>query len=95
MTPKLSLAALGTIKGVKKVLAPSKWPSKWLKKLLSRKKKIMSRSFLNSGTLIVICYSHQTDKGEETEGSEREGLEMEGLEREKLKREDVKRLFFV
>jgi hypothetical protein len=26
---------------------------KWLKKLLSRKKKIMSRSFLNSGTLIV------------------------------------------
>jgi len=42
-----------------------------------------------------FCYSHQTDKGEETEGSEREGLEMEGLERERLKREDVKRLFFV
>jgi hypothetical protein len=52
LTPKLSLAALGA-KGVKKVLAPSKCPSKWHKKLLSRKKKIMSRSFLNSGTLIV------------------------------------------
>ena len=38
-------------------LAPSKCPSKWLKKLLSRKKKIMSRSFLNSGTLIVILSS--------------------------------------
>jgi hypothetical protein len=35
-------------------LAPSKCPSKWLKKLLSRKKKIMPRSFLNSGTLTVI-----------------------------------------
>ncbi len=33
---------------------PSKCPSKRLKKLLSRKKKIMSRIFLNSGTLIVI-----------------------------------------
>ncbi len=40
LTPKLSLAALGTLKGVKKVLAPSKCPSKWLKKLLSRKKKL-------------------------------------------------------
>jgi hypothetical protein len=45
LTPKLSLAALWTILGVKKVLAPSKW----LKKLLSCKKKFMSRSFLNSG----------------------------------------------
>ncbi len=35
-------------------MAPSKCPSKWLKKLLSHKKKIMSCSFLNSGTLIVI-----------------------------------------
>jgi hypothetical protein len=40
LTPKLSLAALGKISGVKKVLAPSKCPSKWLKKLLSRKKKL-------------------------------------------------------
>ncbi len=32
---------------LKKVLAPSKCPSKWLIKLLSHKKKIMSRSFLN------------------------------------------------
>ncbi len=38
----------------KKVLAPSKCPSKWLIKWLSRQKKIISRSFLNSGTLIVI-----------------------------------------
>ncbi len=37
-------------------MAPSKCPSKRLKKLLSRKKKIMSRIFLNSGTLIVIVY---------------------------------------
>ena len=29
LTPKLSLAALGTIFGVKKVLAPSKYPLKW------------------------------------------------------------------
>ena len=35
---------------------PSKCPSKRLKKLLSRKKIIMYRSFLNSGTLIVIIY---------------------------------------
>jgi hypothetical protein len=34
LTPKLSLAAPGTIYGVKKVLAPSKCPSKRLKKLL-------------------------------------------------------------
>jgi hypothetical protein len=47
---------LGTILGVKKVLAPSKCPLKWLIKLLSHKKKIMSCSFLNSGTLIVIIY---------------------------------------
>jgi hypothetical protein len=53
LTPKLSLAALRTIEGVKKVLAPSKCPSIWLIKLLYHKK-IMSRSFLNSGTLIVI-----------------------------------------
>ena len=53
LTPKLSLTALGTIYRVKKVLAPSKCPSKRLKKLLSRKKKILSRIFLNSGTLIV------------------------------------------
>jgi hypothetical protein len=36
-TITLFLAALGTIKGVKKVLAPSKCPSKWLIKLLSHK----------------------------------------------------------
>jgi hypothetical protein len=29
LTPKLSLAALGAILGVKKVLAPSKYPLKW------------------------------------------------------------------
>jgi hypothetical protein len=33
LTPKLSLAALETIEGVKKVLAPSKCPKKWLIKL--------------------------------------------------------------
>ncbi len=40
LTPKLSLAALGTILGVKKVLASSKCPSKWLIMWLSRKKKL-------------------------------------------------------
>ncbi len=40
-------------------MAPSKCPLKWLIKWLSREKKIMSRSFLNSGTLIVICDSNQ------------------------------------
>ncbi len=35
-------------------MAPSKCPLKWLIKSLSHKKKTMSRSFLNSGTLIVI-----------------------------------------
>ncbi len=45
----------GQFKGVKKVFAPSICPLKWLKKLLSRKKKIMSRSFLNSGTLVILC----------------------------------------
>ena len=37
-----------------KVSAPLKCPLKCLIKWLSRKKSIMSRSFLNSGTLIVI-----------------------------------------
>jgi hypothetical protein len=41
--------------GVKKVEAPSKCPEKWLTKLLSQKKKIMSQSFLNSGTLEILC----------------------------------------
>ncbi len=41
--------------GVKKVLAPSKCPLKWLIKWLSRKKKIRSQSFLNSGTLVILC----------------------------------------
>ncbi len=39
-----------------KSLGPLKCPSKWLIKLLSHKKKIGSRSFLNSGTLIVNMY---------------------------------------
>jgi hypothetical protein len=39
LTPKLSLAALGTILGVKKVLAPSKYPLKWPIMLFARKKK--------------------------------------------------------
>jgi hypothetical protein len=41
--------------GVKKVKAPSKCPEKWLIKLLSHKKKIMSQSILNSGTLVILC----------------------------------------
>jgi hypothetical protein len=39
--------------GVKKVEAPSKCPEKWLKKLLSQKKNVMSQSFLNSGILVI------------------------------------------
>jgi hypothetical protein len=39
----------------KKVEAPPKCPEKWLMKLLSQKKKIMSQSFLNSRTLVILC----------------------------------------
>jgi len=46
LTPTFSLAALGTIYGVKKVLAPSKCPSKCLIKLLSNKKKNFVQQFL-------------------------------------------------
>ena len=48
------------ISGPKKVLAPSKCPSKWLIKWFSHQKKIISRSFLNSGPLIVIMYRRPT-----------------------------------
>ena len=41
--------------GVKKVEAPSKCPEKWLIKWLSQKQKILSQSFLNSGTLVILC----------------------------------------
>ncbi len=33
----------------------SKCPEKWLIKLLSHKKKIMSQSFWNIGTLVILC----------------------------------------
>jgi hypothetical protein len=39
-----------------KIEAPSKCPEKWLKKLLSPKKKIMSQSFLNRGTLVIYVF---------------------------------------
>ncbi len=39
---------------VKIPVSPSKCPEKWLIKWLSHQKKIISQSFINSGTLIVI-----------------------------------------
>ncbi len=48
------------------------------------------------GTLSYsICFSNQTDQGDETEGFEREELEMERYEIGRLKREGVNRLFIV
>jgi hypothetical protein len=37
------------------LLTPSKCPSKWLIKWFSHQKKIISKSFLNSGTLVFLC----------------------------------------
>jgi hypothetical protein len=38
----------------------------------------------NCGTLsFSLCFSYQTDQGDETEGLDREGLERERLERER------------
>jgi hypothetical protein len=50
LTPKLSLAALA------RSLGPLKMSLEMAQKVIVPQKKIMSRSFLNSGTLIVIKY---------------------------------------
>ncbi len=42
-----------------------------------------------------LCFSNQTDQGDETEGFEMEGLEMERYEMERLKREGVNTLIIV
>jgi hypothetical protein len=52
LTPKLSLAALNNLRG-QKSLGPLKMSLETAQKVIVPQKKIMSRSFLNSGTLIV------------------------------------------
>ncbi len=60
--------------GVKKVKAPSKCTEKWR---YCPKKKIMSQSFLNSGTLVILCPSATPKfKGSKSLGPLKMSLEM-------------------
>jgi hypothetical protein len=53
------------------------------------------RSVCRSCGTLSLCFSNQTDKGDETEGFLKGGIRDGGKEMEKLKREGVKRLFCV
>ena len=51
----LEKSGLATTCKVKKIEAPSKCPDKMAHKVSVPPKKIMSQSFLNSGTLVILC----------------------------------------